>query len=153
MQTSDWVTAVTTGATVLSVFIAGYALWRQLSFLRRQMAIQHFSDYARRYAEVIERLPERIHEPTCRLDDFAATDDVMPILRGYFSVCFEEWYLHERGYFDHGMWDLWCEGLRNLLKKPAVREAWERIANDTDYGPGFVAFMERFAARSTSPSP
>ena len=147
MQTSDWVTAVTTGATVLSVFIAGYALWRQLSILRRQMTIQHFSDYARRYAEFIERLPERLHDPGCHLDDFAATDGVMPILRGYFSTCFEEWYLHERGYFDQGMWDLWCEGMRHLLKKPAVREAWERIARDTDYSPEFLAFVERERSR------
>jgi len=47
MQPSDWVTLITTAATVLSVLIAGYALWRQLGILRRQMAIEHFSAYAR----------------------------------------------------------------------------------------------------------
>jgi hypothetical protein len=30
MQTSDWVTTITTAATILSVVIAGYALWRPL---------------------------------------------------------------------------------------------------------------------------
>lgn len=141
MQTSDWVTALSTGATVASVLIAGYALWRQLAILRRQMAIQHFADYARRYADLLERLPERIHDPACRLADFGPADGVMPALRGYFAACFEEWYLHERGYFDQGMWDMWRAGMHNLLAKPPVREAWEKIARDTAYGPGFIAFV------------
>lgn len=150
MQTSDWVTAITTVATVLSVLIAGYALWRQLSILRRQMTIQHFSDYARRYAEIVERLPERIHEPGCRLDDVGPAAVVMPAMRGFFAVCFEEWYLHERGYFDQGMWDLWRLGMRSLLRKQAVREAWKQIARDTDYAPKFVAFVDAEASQATA---
>jgi hypothetical protein len=147
MQTSDWVTAITTAATILSVLIAGYALWRQLSFLRRQMAIQHFSEYARRYAQVVERLPERIHESECHLIDLGPADTVMPAIRTFFATCFEEWYLHERGYFDQGMWNTWRQGMRNLLTKPAIREAWERISGDTDYGKEFAAFvLEEMAA-------
>lgn len=141
MQPSDWVTLITTAATVLSVLIAGYALWRQLGILRRQMAIQHFSDYARRYAEVIERLPERIHEPHCHLADLGPAETIMPPIRTFFATCFEEWYLHERGYFDQGMWDMWRRGMSNLLAKPAIREAWERISGDTDYGTEFIAFV------------
>lgn len=141
MQTSDWVTTITTVATILSVLIAGYALWRQLSSLRRQMAIQHFSEYARRYAEVVERLPERIHEPDCHLADVGPVETTMPAIRTFFATCFEEWYLHKRGYFDQGMWDMWRRGMHNLLNKPAIREAWERISMDTAYGPEFIAFV------------
>lgn len=141
MQITDWVTVAGTVATMLSVAVAGYAVWRQLAFLRTQMAIQHFSDYARRYAEIMERLPERAHDRDCSLEDLGDLDAVMPPMRTFFGICFEEWCLHERGYFDQGMWELWRLGMHNALTKPAFRQAWERVARDTRYGAEFAAFM------------
>jgi hypothetical protein len=146
MQTPDLIAIIGTVATVLSVVVAGYALWRQLVILRRQMAIQHFSEYARRYTELVERLPERVHDPSCDLAGVGADDTVMPVMRSFFAVCFEEWYLHERGYFDSGMWDMWRLGMRNALTKTSFREAWERIAADTQYDSGFKVFVAGEAA-------
>ncbi len=146
MHESDWVAVTGTVATIVSVIVAGYALWRQLAVLRRQMAIQHFADYARRYAELMERLPERAHDPCCDLEGAGPTDAIMPIMRSYFAACFEEWYVHERGYFDGGMWNMWRLGMRNALAKTAFRDAWNRIAADTRYDPGFTAFVAAEAA-------
>ena len=47
----------------------------------------------------------------------------------------------ERGTCDEAMWELWRRGMRNVLDKPAFREAWERITADTDYGATFAAFV------------
>ena len=146
MTSSDWVSILGTGATITSVVVAGYALWRQLAVLRRQMAIQHFSDYARRYAEIMERLPPRVHDPRCTLADLGPSDAVMPAIRSFFATCFEEWYLHERGFFDQGMWDTWRLGMHNALAKSTFREAWEIITSDTHYPQAFRAFVAAEAA-------
>jgi small basic protein len=132
MTSSDWVTILGTGATITSVVVAGYALWRQLAVLRRQMAIQ--------------RLPPRVHDPRCTLADLGPSDAVMPAIRSFFATCFEEWYLHERGFFDQGMWDMWRLGMHNALAKSAVREAWEIITSDTHYPQAFRAFVAAEAA-------
>lgn len=141
MSLSERIAVIGTVATILSVFVAGYALWRQLNLVRRQMAIDHFVDYSQRYAEMLGRLPERVHDGASRLADLGDPDVIMPPMRDFFAACFAEWYLHERGLFDQGMWDLWRLGMRNALAKPAFREAWERIARDTHYGPAFRDFV------------
>jgi hypothetical protein len=151
MQTADWPAVLGTVATIFSVAIAGYALWRQLAVLRSQMVIQHFSDYARRYAEIMERFPERVHEQQCSLNDLGDTAAVMPIMRTFFYLCFEEWALHQRGYYDPKMWSLWHLGMHNALAKPAFRQAWERIASDTQFGARFIHFMAEEIAAATKP--
>ena len=149
MQSADWMAVLGTVATILSVAIAGYALWRQLAVLRTQMAIQHFSDYARRYAEIMERFPERVHDRTCSLSDLGDSDTLMPVMRTFFTLCFEEWALHERGYYDPQMWGLWRLGMHNALAKPAFQQAWERISADTHFGARFIHFMTEEIATAT----
>ena len=141
MSPSDVFAAVLKAAPVASIAVAGYALWRQLAMVRLQLVIQHFSEFARRRDEVLERLPEGVHDPRGHLTDLGDAARVMPAMRTFFAICFEEWCLHERGTCDPRMWDLWRQGMRNLLDKPAFREAWERIAADTDYGAAFSAFV------------
>jgi hypothetical protein len=85
--------------------------------------------------------PERSDRRLCPLADVAPVETTMPAIRTFFATCFEEWYLHKRRYFDQGMWDMWRRGMHNLLNKPAIREAWERISMDTAYGPEFIAFV------------
>lgn len=128
-------------APVASVIVAGYALWRQLAHVRLQLMVQHFADFARRRDDILERLPEAAHDPARRLDELGDAERVMPPMRSFFALCFEEWSLHERGSFDPSMWDLWRHGMRIALAKASFREAWARVASDTDYGPAFAAFM------------
>ena len=104
------------------------------------MAIQRFSEYARRCAALME-LPERVHDPRCDLAGVGSDDTVMPVMQSFFTDCFEQWYLRERSYFDSGMWGMWRLGMRNALMKTSFREAWERIAADARYDPEFRVLM------------
>ena len=141
MSPSDWFAVMLRAAPVVSIAVAGYALWRQLAMVRLQLVIQHFSEFAKRRDEVLERLPEWVHDPLKSLADGGDAEKVMPAMRTFFAICFEEWCLHERGTCDAEMWELWRRGMRSVLDKPAFREAWERIAADTDYGAAFAAFV------------
>lgn len=138
-------------APVASVIVAGYALWRQLAHVRLQLMVQHFSDFARRRDDILERLPEATHDPARHLDDLGDAGRVMPAMRSFFALCFEEWSLHERGAFDPAMWELWRRGMRIALAKQSFREAWERIAADTDYGADFAGFVAAEAAAAIGP--
>ena len=150
MSMSDWMGLAGTAATIFSVLVAGYALWRQLEVLRVQMAIEHFADHSRRFLEVMERLPEDVHDPGFQLDDREDISVIMSVMRTYFGMCLEEWYLQRRGYFDAGMWNLWRLGMRNALAKPAFRQAWQRIALDTLYDDDFKSFVAAELATATS---
>ena len=152
MSPRDVLSLILKVAPLVSVIVAGYALWRQLAMVRLQLVIQHFSEFARRRDEVLERLPEGVHDPSRPLADVGGTERVMPTMRTFFAICFEEWCLHERGTCDEAMWDLWRQGMRSLLEKRSFREAWERIVTDTDYGTDFAAFVaaEMKTARSRS---
>ena len=141
MTVADWLGVGGSLATILSVLVAGYALWRQLGVLRVQLAVEHFGDHSRRFLEVMERLPEEVHDPAFCLEGRDDAGAIMRVMRTYFGMCFEEWYLHRRGYFDEGMWNLWRLGMHDALAKPAFRQAWERIASDTLYEADFKSFV------------
>ena len=68
MTVTDWLGVGGSLATILSVLVAGYALWRQLGVLRVQLAVEHFGDHSRRFLEVMERLPEEVHDPAFCLE-------------------------------------------------------------------------------------
>lgn len=152
MDATGFLASLARAAPVVSVIVAGYALWRQLAHVRLQLMIQHFADFARRRDDILERLPEAAHDPARHLDDLGDAARVMPAMRSFFALCFEEWCLHERGSFDPAMWDLWRQGMRIALAKASFREAWTRVAADTDYGPGFAAFVAAETAAAPAPA-
>ena len=80
--------------TFLSVAVAMIALWCQGQRLTRQLTLQNFADYTKRYQKIILEFPEDITEPTFKLagrDDYEKT---MRYMRAYFDLCYEEWYLN-----------------------------------------------------------
>ncbi|HEU0283278.1 MAG TPA: hypothetical protein VFQ99_05800 [Gallionella sp.] len=100
MSNSDWINLGSAIATFLGVVVAAVAIWLQMKKLNNQLLIQQFSEYTKRYQEIILHFPETINEPTF---DFAADQNrncTMRYMRAYFDLCFEEWYLKQRELID-----------------------------------------------------
>lgn len=143
MTTSDWIAFGSAAATVFGVVVAAVALWCQLAKLNQQLMLQHFADYTKRYQEIIQGFPEDINEASFKVegrDDYRPT---MRAMRTYFDLCFEEWYLNQRGFIDRRIWEVWRGGMATALSKPAFQQAWAIIARDTNYGGEFEGFVRQ----------
>jgi hypothetical protein len=144
MTTSDWITLFGALATLVGVAVAFYTIYRQLDMMRKQMILQHFSDYTKRYQEIIQKFPEDVNTPDFQFDPSRNDNDLtMRAMRAYFDLCFEEWYLWKREYLDKETWEIWKKGMITALSKQAFQTAWEKIKSDTEYGHDFLNFVTR----------
>ena len=70
----------------------------------------------------------------------------MKLMRQYFDLCSEEFYLKEKKrWIEKELWQEWEQGIRYYMGKPAFREVWREVRNEEDYYTGFVLFMDGLA--------
>jgi hypothetical protein len=92
----DWISAIATVIGVVGV------LW-QLNLLQKQLRLQNYVEYTKRYQAIILNFPETINAPSFSFEHSqrkisgASTelsshyDNTMRHMRAYFDLCFEEW--------------------------------------------------------------
>lgn len=128
----------------LGVLLVGVgALWFQIGALRKQLTIQNFSDYTKRYQEIILHFPEDVNERTFKLKarDNSEYIRTMRYMRAYFDLCYEEYYLRTRKLIDKELWSVWEGGMKVAFGKPAFQQAWAIIREDSEYGDTFESFV------------
>lgn len=125
---------------ILIVAIGG--LWYQIRSMRKQLTIQNFSDYTKRYQEIILSFPEDVNEPSFNLKAHNDYKRTMRYMRAYFDLCFEEFYLHQRKLIDKELWSVWEGGMKVAFSKPAFQQAWTIINHDSDFGGQFESFVD-----------
>lgn len=119
---------VTAGATV-ALFVVARS---QLGQLDRNMDLQLYADYTKRYQKLILRLPTGVVDGSTGLtraisDAGPAGDEILRYLRVYFDLCYEEWFLfHRRKGIDQETWDDWREGIAATMRSGAFCEAWQK---------------------------
>ena len=119
---------------------------RQLLQAKRQIKLQNFIEYTKRYQEIVLQFPEDINErqfdirASERAEYYQRTMRCMR-MRAYFDLCFEEHKLESLGYIDSDFWSIWEGGIRTALSKPAFQQAWSVICQDTEYGDAFEKFV------------
>jgi hypothetical protein len=148
--TSDWIALGSALVTFLGVVVAAVALWCQLAKLNQQLTLQHFAEYTKRYQEITQKFPEDINELGFKIEgrgDYPAT---MRAMRTYFDLCFEEWYLNNRGFIDARIWEVWQGGMATAFSKPAFQQTWAIIVKDTKYDSDFLAFMQNLGDKNVT---
>ncbi len=139
----DALTAVaTTGGAIFVVL--------QLRSLRKQINLQNYSDYTKRYQEIILNFPENVNSPDFKLSSLNkdSRDKTMRYMRAYFDLCFEEWDLNNRRLIDKSSWKVWEGGIKTALSKTAFKQAWKVInESGTKYGDGFDSFVRACVER------
>lgn len=129
---------------MLGTIGSAYIIWRQLTALKNQIWISMYSDYTRRYAEIIAKFPENINEPS--FDIKPGTPEfsgVMRAMRLYFDLCYEEhclYYKYKK--IDEELWLDWKEGIEYALSKKAFKNAWAIIHQDTKHSDSFDKFVQ-----------
>ena len=142
MTTSDRIALGSATATFLGTLVALVAVLLQLRKMNQQLTIQHFSDYTKRYQEVILRFPEDINVPTFVVKGNPGYAALMRNMRAYFDLSFEEWYLHRRDLVDPHIWSVWRGGMQAAMSKPAFQQAWAIVKEDSSFGSDFEAFLD-----------
>lgn len=135
-----WVAAVAAVAGVIG-------LGAQLRGVDRQIRLQTYSDYTRRYEFLVAKFPEDINFASFVLRTRTDYASVMRTMRSYFDLCFEEWDLNENCLITKSVWKTWLTGMKTAMSKPAFRQAWDRVKADSDFGDKFTKFLDDLAGR------
>lgn len=116
---------------------------KQLKYQTNQMKQTFFSEYTKRYQNIILNFPETINREDFKYEklDDDAKNKTMRYMRVYFDLCSEEFFLFKHGHLDEKVWKEWQSGMAYAFKKPAFKLAWEKIAKDTGYYTEFERFV------------
>ncbi len=116
----------------------------QLRIQNEQIKHNYFSEYTKRYQEIIIHFPENINEDTFSYEELEKNkkDETMRYMRVYFDLCSEEFFLHKHKYIDEKVWKEWEEGMSYAFNKKAFRRAWEKISSDTGFYTDFKKFVD-----------
>ncbi len=116
----------------------------QLRIQNEQIKHNYFSEYTKRYQEIIIHFPENINEDTFSYEELEKNkkDETMRYMRVYFDLCSEEFFLHKHKYIDEKVWKEWEEGMSYVFNKKAFRRVWEKISSDTGFYTDFKKFVD-----------
>jgi hypothetical protein len=140
---SFWSISIGDLIALITVIIAVFALWSQIKGVNQQLFIQNYSEYTKRYQEIIIQFPEKINELEYNLAPSNLDyDKTMRAMRQYFDLCFEEYFLNKNKKLDAIIWESWKNGMLFAFSKTAFRTAWVIIEKDTQYSADFITFVK-----------
>lgn len=131
--------------TIFSVIIIWWYSRKQLNELKNQIWVSVYSDYTRRYADIIAKFPEKINEKDFEIQRLETKEynRVMRAMRLYFDLCYEEYCLYYNyKKIDENLWLDWKEGIEVALSKKAFEDAWAIIHKDTVFSDDFDRFIQ-----------
>jgi hypothetical protein len=118
-------------ASVAGVIVALVAIVVTVRGLRDQLWLQTFSEYTRRYGEIVRELPSEARHPGAQfIFDNLPVDEqgrVLNIARAYLNLCSEEYFLHSRGRIDNETWSIWRAGMVEVLRAPWIQTTWTML--------------------------
>jgi hypothetical protein len=130
--------------STFTALIAIAGLIYQSRATQKQVKLQNFIEYTKRYQEIILNFPENINEQNFSFDPLSPEikNKTMRYMRTYFDLCFEEFTLHEKEFIDNDFWQIWKGGMEVAFSKSAFKQAWATIKIDTEFSDGFNTFVE-----------
>jgi hypothetical protein len=149
----NWVTSldangignlIASGTAVVAII----GLILQSRSTRKQLKLQNFIEYTKRYQEIVLNFPETINQNDFQFDEIEPEElknKIKRYMRAYLDLCFEEWTLHKKGFIDDDLWLIWKGGMETAFSKPAFQQAWAAIQQDTEYGNEFHQFANELS--------
>jgi hypothetical protein len=138
--------AIVALAQVAAVLVAAFAIIVTLRGVRNQLWVIVFTEYTKRYADIVRDLPAEARQPNSKFDlsqlSGADRDRAYNAMRGYLNLCSEEFHLHKKGRIDHETWEIWTLGIQDTMRPPWFRKTWEEIRGEYIYFKDFCQFMD-----------
>ena len=152
MATSDQIQLIALliafGGLIVSLV---YNIIQQKAFTK-QMRLQFFAEFTKRYQEIIVHFPVSISDPDfdyAKLEP-SVRDYALRYMRAYFDLCSEEYHLYLSGNLDEKTWKEWRSGIENAFSKKAYQDAWEIINLNSYYYSDFVGLVEEILNQQKS---
>jgi hypothetical protein len=146
----DCIQIIMMTATIATVIITAWALGSTLKQFKKQLQLNFFADYTKRYQEIVLNFPENINEPDFTFDeiDEETKEKTLRYMRIYFDLCSEEYYLSKKGHIHEDTWKEWKSGIEYAFSKKAFKDGWEIISLDTIYYKDFADLVDGFLNKS-----
>jgi hypothetical protein len=134
---------------LVAVPIAAIAIIVSLKGIRDQLWLSMFSEYTRRFGEIMDGLPFEARRPGSefRLSslNLSEREHVLSVMRRYLNLCSEEHYLYRRGKVDRETWGIWQSGIRETTRFPCFQESWDALRCEYEYIPWFCDLIDKLA--------
>jgi hypothetical protein len=143
---------VTLIISIIAMLITAAALYVTVNSFKKQLQLQFFADYTKRYQEITLNFPESINEKSFEIEslDKEIKDKTLRYMRAYFDLCSEEYFLWKNGNIDEKTWQEWKSGIRFAFTKPAFKQAWEILRKDTIYYGEFTQLVSEFVQEQST---
>ncbi len=132
---------------LLGVVIALFNLVFQMKSVKKQLELQNFLEYTRRYQDIMLNLPESIHVGTFKFSETRINENdlkAIRFIRAFYDLSAEEFFLHNNGLINNATWRLWKKGIFATINNRAFHEAWTVIRPDTHHPEAFIRFIDEF---------
>lgn len=115
----------------------------QLNVLTRQLKLNFFAEYTRRYQQIILHFPENINDGNFDYEKLESDNKnrTLRYMRAYFDLCSEEYHLNSESHIDKKVWQNWSKGIEFAFSKKAFQDAWLKIIQDTKYDKDFEKWI------------
>ena len=129
---------------VITMIIMTITLRVTVSNFQKQLQLNFFADYTKRYQEITLNFPESINERDFEISklDPVVRDKTLRYMRAYFDLCSEEYYLWKNKNIEDTTWKEWESGIKFAFTKSAFKQAWSILKVDTIYYGEFSAFVK-----------
>ena len=142
-------------ATASGAFITAIALYKTVSNFKKQLQLNFFAEYTKRYQEIMLNFPEIINEDNFDFNnlDKEIRDRIKRYMRAYFDLCSEEYFLWKNKNIDEKTWKEWKSGIEYAFSKNSFQQGWELITLDTMYYADFANFVNEIITNNKQSTP
>lgn len=117
--------------------------------IRAQLWLMTFSEYTRRYSDIVKSLPPDARRPGPAVElgklPVELRDGLLTAMRSYFNLCSEELFLHIQRRIDETTWKIWETGMRDTSTLPYFRAAWAELRGEYQFYPEFQRFVDQLS--------
>ena len=126
------------------------ALLVTIGNFRKQLQLNFFAEYTKRYQEIVLNFPESINQADFNYKNLEKLerDKTLRYMRAYFDLCSEEYFLWQAKNIDEKTWTEWESGIKYAFSKKAFRDAWSIVTMDTIYYKEFSKFVNQWITKN-----
>lgn len=138
--------------TLATAYYAYSTSKKTTEIFSKQLKLSFFSDYTKRYQEIVLHFPENINENDFDYETLSpeVKEKTLRYMRAYFDLCSEEYFLWKDGYIDDKVWEEWKSGIEYAMSKTAFQKAWnDYIKVSTIYYKDFTDFINSILQKQT----
>jgi len=150
MNLADWIQTIGIFIAFIGIIVAIYFSRKQMKELNKHLKLHFFSEYTKRFQEIMLNLPENIMHDDFEIEKLSRGEysKTMRYLRSYFDLCSEEFDLWMTGNIEERIWKNWEEGIKSKMSNKTFIMAWKKSNYDSYYYPKFSKWMKKVISKN-----